>query len=188
MSYFKISTDRLILRHPIISDAIEINRAKNEVWDELHKWMIWAYDEQKTMHATESFIRNIGKDSLVGFCKDSGKFVVSTGLMTTGKPDEYATGYWVAKDFLGKGYATEATAACIHFAFTQLSAKAIHIGYLEGNDKSKRIIEKLGFENETIKSKSFARCSDQTLVDEHEFYMTDTSRLLNTNYAWCGNW
>lgn len=184
----EIITDRLILRHPVMADAEEINRAKNHVWEELQRWMVWAYDGQQTMEGTQEFIRTLGPESLIGLCRDTGKFVVSTGLMRTDQPHEYSTGYWVAEDFLGKGYATEATCAAIHFAFDALKAKAVHIGYLEGNAKSRRIIEKFGFSHRKSKTKSFARCFDGAMVDEHEFVMTDKSSLPSINYEWRGRW
>lgn len=183
MKAIEITTERLILRQPVMADVPIINRALNEVWNELQKWMVWSYDGQQTMEATENFVRTLGPDSLIGLCRDSGVFVVAGGILPTGEADEYATGYWVAKEFLGKGYATEATCAALHYAFDVLGAKKIHIGYLEGNEKSRRIIEKLGFGNETIMRKSFACCLDGTMMDEHEFTLTDKSALPPMSYA-----
>jgi ribosomal-protein-alanine N-acetyltransferase len=185
---FEIETERLILRHPTMDDAAEINAAINEVWEELQRWMVWAHDGQQTMEAIKAFIEAIGDQSLIAMCKDSGKFVMSGGLHNMDAPNEYNTGYWVAKDFLGKGYATEGTLATLHFAFKELKAKAIHIGYLEGNEKSKNIIDKLGFTFVETTSKTHACCLDGTLMDEHEYIMTSAHFLPDIQYRWSGRW
>ena len=53
----------------------------------------------------------------------------------------YETGYWVARKYAGQGMATEAANAAIRYAFSRLGAKAISIGYFDGNDASRRIVE-----------------------------------------------
>lgn len=138
----EIETDRLILRHPTIDDAETITRAKQDIWPELQQWMSWSSDGQEKLDATIDFIQGkIGKNSLIGFLKDTGEFALMSGLTPQTAPDEYETGYWAAKNQRGKGYAAEATNAAIRFAFEQLKAKVIHISYFSGNEKSMRIIE-----------------------------------------------
>jgi len=187
MSNFVITTERLILRHPTMHDAQIITEGKQAVWPELQAWMKWAYDGEETLEATKNFIGNLGVHSLIGLRRDSGKFVVMTGL-TPLAPDEYETGYWVTKDFLGKGYATEATCAAMHFAFAALNAKKIHIGHFEGNTKSRRVIEKLGFSNEVIKPKDRKCIVGDRYQDSHDFSMTDPSMLPDIQYDWRGRW
>lgn len=188
MSTIEIITERLILRHPTMDDAVIINDAKKAVWPELQKWMTWAHDGQETLESTKNFIRDIGNTSLIGLCRKSGEFVVSTGLLPFEKPDEYVTGYWVAQDFLGKGYATEATCAAIRYAFEVLSARKIHIGYYENNVKSRRIIEKLGFSNEIVLPKSRKAIIHDGWDDAHDFTMTDPSVLPQMECEWRGRW
>lgn len=173
----EILTPRLSLRVPCKEEAAEVNAAMNEVWNELQQWMSWAHHGENTMEATLRYMESIpaqlaaGSLPLRGFCRESGRYVVSTGLHL--KDDGiYETGYWVAKDFLGKGYATEAATATMRFAFNELGAKAITINHYEGNDKSRRIIEKLGFRKAGVVEKSHARCLDGVLLDEHQYIMT----------------
>ena len=54
-------------------------------------------------------------------------------------------GYWVRKSAQGKGYATEITNALLRYAFNALGASEVWISHGEGNDASRRVIEKLGF-------------------------------------------
>lgn len=184
---FELETDRLLLRHPTLEDAQIITNAKKTVWRDLQTWMTWAFDGQETFAATKNFIENLGPHSLIGFCKETNDFAVMTGLTPHG-PDEYETGYWVAKDFLGKGYATESTAAAIRYGFEMLQAKTIHIGYYEGNEKSRSVIEKLGFKNEVIVKNARRAILGGALQDAHEFTMTNGNHLKEIECQWKGPW
>lgn len=61
------------------------------------------------------------------------------------KDEEPELGYWIGKEYWGYGYAPEAAACLIDHAFADLNCKAVWCCYYEGNDKSKRVQEKLGF-------------------------------------------
>jgi RimJ/RimL family protein N-acetyltransferase len=189
MSTIEIVTDRLILRHPVMEDAETIMRGKQEVWPELQRWMRWSTDGQETLEATQDFIRSpIGRNSLIGFCRHSGEFVVMSGLTPQEAPDEYETGYWVARDYLGKGYATEACNAVTNFGLTELKARTIHICYFSGNEKSRRVIEKLGFSNERICNQKRICPLDGGIQKSHMFTMTDPTALPVMPYEWRGRW
>ena len=84
--------------------------------------------------------------ALAGFHRINGDFVVRTALDLTDDADVYETGYWAARKYAGQGMATEAANAAIRYAFSHLGAKAITIGFFAGNDTSRRIVEKLGFQ------------------------------------------
>ena len=184
-----IETPRLILRQPVISDLEKIHTAKIGMWDELQKWMSWAFDDQIGIDSTRAFIENYGDGSgnleaIAGFEKDTGEFVISTGINPHAKENEYSTGYWVAKPMLGKGYATEATNAMIRYIFGTLKAKAVHIDYYEGNDNSANVIRKLGFENLRVDAKAKARCSNGELLNIHRHIMKDVSKLPPLEVSW----
>ncbi|MFA7455940.1 MAG: GNAT family N-acetyltransferase [Micavibrio sp.] len=186
MNTVEILTERLVLRLPTQDDAVEINRAMNEVWEDLQLWMSWAYEGFNTLEATRAYIEVAAQDGslpLIALCRKSGRFALSTGL--TKKSDGiYETGYWAAKDFLGKGLATEATNATIHYGFSGLDAQKILINYFEGNDKSRRIIEKLGFAKTGYTPESHARCSDGAMLGEHHYAMTDPAILPALQVEW----
>jgi ribosomal-protein-serine acetyltransferase len=176
-----IETSRLFLTVPSQEDAVEINAAINEVWDELQLWMSWAYDGMNTLESTRAYINSVqeqvkqGGLPLIGRHKDSGRFVVSTGLHV--KENGLETGYWVAKDFLGQGYATEACVAAITYGFNSLGTPRILINHYDGNEKSRKIIEKLGFTKTGYLPASHKRCSDGVMIGEHQFEMADISQL-----------
>jgi RimJ/RimL family protein N-acetyltransferase len=55
-------------------------------------------------------------------------------------------GYWVAEEYQGQGFATEACKILIKRAFDDLNIKQIFATYKKENIASKRVLEKLGFE------------------------------------------
>ncbi len=176
----QIETGRLILRQPRLADVAEIQAAKEEVWGELQTWMSWACDDQKPQSAMESFVAGLNPlrpfDVAAAYAKDNGKFAVMGGIMDDGD-GVFATGYWCAMSQRGKGYATEATNAAIRYAFDALDAKRVNINYYEGNQNSRRVIEKLGFTFVNTDKGGHLRCSDGAPLDVHRFTMTDPSVL-----------
>lgn len=59
--------------------------------------------------------------------------------------DEVELGYWVGVPFQGRGYATEAAAEALRYAFEDEGMHAVWAGYYDGNERSRRVQEKLGF-------------------------------------------
>lgn len=85
-------------------------------------------------------------------CLKDGKPIGSIGLMMcditpmTDRDDECELGYWLAKPFWGQGMIPEAAQELLRYAFEELHMRAVWCGYYEGNEKSHRVQEKLGFE------------------------------------------
>jgi RimJ/RimL family protein N-acetyltransferase len=55
-------------------------------------------------------------------------------------------GYWIAKTFWGRGYATEAGRAIIAFGFQSLGLNKIHAAVFTKNPASHRVIRKIGMQ------------------------------------------
>jgi len=84
-------------------------------------------------------------------CLKDGTPIGSVGLKLNGstdmthRDDECELGYWIGKPFWGQGLIPEASRALLQYAFESLGMRAVWCGYYEGNEKSKRVQEKLGF-------------------------------------------
>lgn len=63
----------------------------------------------------------------------------------TERDDECELGYWLGKPFWGRGYIPEAATELIRHGFEDLGMTTIWCGYYDGNIKSKRVQEKIGF-------------------------------------------
>lgn len=83
--------------------------------------------------------------------KESGEAIGSISLKLAGstdmteRVDECELGYWIGKPFWGQGLIPEAAGAVLDYAFTVLGMRAVWCGYYDGNVKSRRVQEKLGF-------------------------------------------
>ena len=84
-------------------------------------------------------------------CLKDGSPIGSIGLKLKGstdmtdREDACELGYWIGKPFWGQGMIPEASKALLRHAFEDLGMRAVWCGYYEGNEKSKRVQEKLGF-------------------------------------------
>src|SRR5690242_17962372 len=178
-----IVTPRLILRPPALGDLDSIQAAKEAAWPDLQRWMAWAFDDQRSRQAMEDSIRRAidyqsqASIQLAGFHRINGDFVVRTALDLTDETDVYETGYWVSSKYARVGMATEAANAAIRYAFGHLGAKAISIGYFDGNEPSRRIVEKLGFRKLGVAHQASTRCLDGMKLDRHEYILTSPDEL-----------
>lgn len=63
----------------------------------------------------------------------------------TDREDECELGYWIGRPFWGRGLMPEAAHALLRRAFEELGMRKVWCAWYEGNDKSRRVQEKLGF-------------------------------------------
>lgn len=83
--------------------------------------------------------------------KENGKAIGAIELKLNGytnmteRDDECELGYWLGKPFWGRGYIPEAAREILRHGFEDLGMNTVWCGYYEGNQKSKRVQEKLGF-------------------------------------------
>ena len=84
-------------------------------------------------------------------CLKDGTAIGSIGLKLKGytdmtdREDECELGYWIGKPFWGQGLIPEATEELLRYAFEELHMRAVWCGYYDGNEKSHRVQQKLGF-------------------------------------------
>ena len=80
--------------------------------------------------------------------KEDGKAIGCVGFHRNDiaeKDDEYELGYWLGKPFWGQGIIPEASRELLRHAFEDLGMNTVWCGHYEGNTKSRRVMEKLGF-------------------------------------------
>ncbi|MET0286177.1 MAG: GNAT family N-acetyltransferase [Polyangiales bacterium] len=187
MKTVEILTPRLLLRTALVPDAELVQPAKLAVWDELQRWMVWAYDDQIGLDALRAHIVRSLEVSpwqfLLGFRRDTGAFALAAGLIATDE-GSYDTGYWVAADQRRQGFATEACNAQIRYAFEALRAQEVSINYFAGNDKSAAVIRKLRFPFERTVRGAHSSCVDGSPVDVHYFRRETSEELPPLDVSW----
>ncbi|MCW6666288.1 GNAT family N-acetyltransferase [Aerococcaceae bacterium NML190938] len=77
---------------------------------------------------------------------------------------EREVGFWLGVDSWGKGYIPELVAHVAEHLFTQTPITTLWAGYFEGNDKSKRVQEKCGFQSVGIREQHYVRPLDKCVT------------------------
>ncbi|MBV8912174.1 MAG: GNAT family N-acetyltransferase [Acetobacteraceae bacterium] len=152
-----IRTDRLFLRPAWIEDAPELARALGDkmVVRNLSR-VPWPYTEQDAREwiarERDPFLPTL----LVTLPDVGGKIVGASGLHEDG--DDLAFGYWIARGYHGRGYATEAGQSMISLART-LGHRRLRADHFADNPASGRVLRKLGFTQtgKTLARKSLGR-------------------------------
>jgi len=99
---------------------------------------------------SREIIRNVlsAPETYAVCLKETGKPIGSIGLHRNDiaeTDDEYELGYWIGKPYWGQGLIPEASREIIRHAFEELGMNRIWCGHYDGNFKSRRVMEKLGF-------------------------------------------
>ena len=187
-----IITERLILRAVSPEDAQALFEAKEESHEELHRWMPWAH-ERETLEKTRNIMAESAEEfverkdlMILAFAKDSGRFIAGTGLHRMDWDLRvFEIGYWVRTSETGKGYASEITNALTRYAFHALASTKVKIAHAGGNESSRRIIEKLGFEKEGVLKRE-RRLPNGTVYDIHWYARFDDKNLPPLDVQWNG--
>ena len=142
-----LETDHLILRPWVEDDAEELYKyAKDPDVGPMAGWPVHASVEN-----SREIIRAVlsAPETYAVCMKETGKPVGSIGLHRNDlatQDDEYELGYWLGKPYWGQGIIPEASREVLRYAFEDLGMNRIWCGYYDGNEKSRRVQVKLGFE------------------------------------------
>jgi ribosomal-protein-alanine N-acetyltransferase len=149
-----IETNRLILREVLSTDVegmfeldsnpnVHVYIGKKPVVDiEESRNYIVNLQQQYKDHGT-------GRWAVV--LKETNEFIGWSGIKfitdeINNHKDFYEIGYRFIEKHWGKGYATEAGKAFIDYAFNVMKVEALYAYADEGNDNSRKILEKLGLQ------------------------------------------
>jgi [ribosomal protein S5]-alanine N-acetyltransferase len=105
------------------------------------------YEEK---HAREFFASATKENELrLGIrLRSTGRLCGGIGLHPEAEQPEAELGYWIGVPFWGNGYATEAARAVIEYGFKQLEIERIFASHFKGNDRSGRVLQKIGMRHE----------------------------------------
>ncbi len=147
--FMNLETDRLVLRHWTEADAESLYEyAKDPAVGPIAGW-----PPHNSVAESLRIIKNVLNGPLCyAICeKGNGIAIGSIELKLNGNTDmtdnddECELGYWIGKPFWGKGYVPEAAKELLRYSFEVLGMTTVWCGYYDGNIKSKRVQEKLGF-------------------------------------------
>lgn len=151
-----IETERLILRNWQLDDLDDFYEyAKNPNVGPIAGWEPHL-NKDVSLEVLKSFIKNDDRWAIE--LKENGKVIGALRIY----PDENKGKYY-AKDinyvlsdkYWGKGYMTEAVKSVIKYAFEELNIDLLAVFHYPHNIRSRRVIEKCGFQYEgTLKQSS----------------------------------
>lgn len=178
-----LQTERLLLRPWCEADAESVYEyAKDPDIGPSAGW-----PPHKSVEESLDIVKNVlmGEESYAICEKENEKVIGAIALKLNGhtdmteRDDECELGYWLGKPFWGRGYVPEAASEIIRHGFEDLGMTTIWCGYYDGNTKSKRVQEKVGF--------IYHHTCDEvpvTLLNEvrvgHTNYMTKEQWIRNT--------
>lgn len=145
----ELKTQRLILRPWLASDAQRLfELAKDPEVGPAAGWPVHTSVEnsceviRKVLAVPETYAICLAEDP-----GPIGSISLKLGQATdmTDRPDECELGYWLGKAYWGRGIMPEAAVLLLEHAFCDLGMQAVWCGYYDGNLKSSRVQEKLGF-------------------------------------------
>ena len=141
-----LETKRLILRPWCEEDAEDLYQYASDPEVGLPA----GWPPHTSVENSREMIRTVlsASDTFAVCLKKDGKSIGSIGFHRNDlaeKEDEYELGYWIGKPFWGQGLIPEASREMLRYAFETLKMNRIWCGYYDGNEKSRRVQEKLGF-------------------------------------------
>jgi RimJ/RimL family protein N-acetyltransferase len=148
-----IETERLVLRAPRMNDVQAIfDRYSSD--PEVTRYLAWP--RHSSLTETRGFVKfsneqwarwNTGP--MVAISRDDGTLLGGSGLLMTG-PHEATTGYVLARDAWGKGYATECLRAMLDAA-VRAGLQRVTAECHAAHAASRHVLDKCGFVQEPTK-------------------------------------
>jgi len=185
---YRIETKRLIVRCYNPSDALLLAASVTENVEHLRPWMPWAHNEPEPIETKEERLRtfrgkfDLGENFIYGiFNPGETRLLGGTGLHPRIGEGGLEIGYWIHKDFVNQGLATESTAALVKVAFDILHIHRVEIHCDPANLASASVPRKLGFTHEgTLRAKTpfLDRWSDSMVwgLLENEYPVSPSSK------------
>lgn len=143
-----LSTKRLILRGWQLTDLEDFYEyAKSSKVGPAAGWKPHA-NRQETEVVLNYFIEE--QETWAIYHRSTGKIIGSIGLhkdnkRNVGHSNARALGYVLAENYWGQGLMPEACSAIIDYAFQELKIVILSVYHYPSNERSKRVIQKLGF-------------------------------------------
>lgn len=142
----KVETERLILREMIVDDAADMFEmdADPEVYKYTGDFVPKSVDDTIERISNYPDYKKYGYGRWAAEIKETGEVIGWCGLKYLDDIDEVDLGYRWKPMYWNKGYATEASMACLEFGFKELGPEQIVAQAYKENVASIRVMEKIG--------------------------------------------
>ncbi len=149
-----LETQRLMLRRMTVADAPALFNMLRE--EDVAQFS--GRPPLRRMSGAVELVRSVGLEFATrrsirwGVCEfEQGPLVATVGLHHWDRFHRHiGIGFDVTRDRWGEGLASEAVAAVVEFAFTELQVNRIEAEIMAGNEGCLRVLERQGFEREGL--------------------------------------
>lgn len=154
----EIETNRLLLRKMLVTDADDMYEYAGK--KSVTEYLTWYPHPDREY--TRDYLEYLGTRYRVGdffdwavTLKESGKMIGTCGFTCFDYADNSAeVGYVINPSYRGREIAPEALHAVMRFGFLTLGLHRIEAHYIDGNDASRRVMEKVGMRFEGVQRES----------------------------------
>ena len=165
LSLERLETERLILREFRESDAEDVYEYARD--PEVGPNAGWKPHE--SLDESRGVVKNFIQSGEVWAIEDkaSHKVIGSIGLhkrTREGYTFDRELGYALSRAYWGRGLMTEAAGRIVQYAFDH-GVKTLLVAHFDGNDRSRRVIEKLGFSKVGHAADSYTRYDGEVLSE-----------------------
>lgn len=174
-----IKTPRLILRKIAVEDAARINMLCND-HDVASQTLRINYpcSTKETLDFIGSCNKSEDKQNhsvvLTIILQATNEIIGVIGLDVETEHERGSLGYWLGKNYWGKGYATEAANALMEHGFKQLKLNRIYGCCWSDNKASSKVLQKIGMQYEG--------CSKQHIKKEGILKDVEHYAILNKHF------
>lgn len=153
----KIAGDGVMLRPPTSEDYEEWSSLRARSRSFLEPWEpVWQEDDltrrafrQRVKRAHEEAEADEAYAFLIFRTQDQALVGgVTLGLIRRGVAQACTMGYWVGEPHAGQGFMTRAVRTLTAHAFNELHLRRIEAACLPSNERSRRLLERVGFQRE----------------------------------------
>lgn len=166
MSKNVIKTERLEIKSPERKDCMELSELINDY--DVIKWLSNTPYPYNFVHA-EEFIERSQVKKLKG---EAFNFMISLNNDLIGgigvsefNENSCELGYWLGKKYWGQGFATEAVRGMLKEVSIELDVKKIFASYKLGNEASRNVLQKCGFNEHREKIET------DTILEKEEVFI-----------------
>ena len=141
-----LKTKRLILRPFQLADAPDLQRLIGDY--DVSKTLLvvpYPYVDGEAERFINSTLEETNRDTEMHWAITLDKNLIGgSGLKMKPEEKTIMVGYWLGKDFWGKGYMTEALREIINYAFQSTQAERVEACHFASNPASGKVMQKAG--------------------------------------------
>lgn len=154
----ELATERLLLRRMRVTDDEDMYRYASR--GDVTKYLLWsphpdrAYTREYLEYLNTRYAAGAFYDWAITL-RESGRMIGTCGFASIDAPNDCAEiGYVLNPDYRGQGIAAEAVRAVLAFGFECLLLHRVEARFIEGNDASLRVMQKVGMTFEGYRRES----------------------------------